>query len=302
MQDFLDQLVQSAIPLTKNGHVASYIPELQKADPSDVAIVVIDKYNQTSAAGVSQKRFTIQSVSKIISLIYALETLGEEEVFNHIGMEQTADPFNSIIKLETKSHKPLNPLINAGAIATIGTIVKHEGVQAFQNLLSFTQRLAKDTGIDLNQEVYHSEQETGDINRALAYFQKGKGNITADIDLVLETYFKMCSLNVTCVNLAQIGLSLALNGRIGVEQVYSRRTAWIAKAIMTTCGMYDGSGQFSVEVGLPAKSGVGGGILLCVPGQMGIATFGPSLDEKGNSIAGMDMLKKLSQQHDLSMF
>lgn len=302
MQDFLEQLVQNAIPLTKSGHVASYIPELQKADPSDVAIVVIDKYNQTSAAGVSQKRFTIQSVSKIISLIYALETLGEEEVFNHIGMEQTADPFNSIIKLETKSHKPLNPLINAGAIATIGTIVKHEGVRAFQNLLDFTQRLAKDASIDLNQEVYHSEQETGDINRALAYFQKGKGNITADIDLVLETYFKMCSLNVTCVNLAQIGLSLALNGRIGVEQVYSRRTAWIAKAIMTTCGMYDGSGQFSVEVGLPAKSGVGGGILLCVPGQMGIATFGPSLDEKGNSIAGMNMLKKLSQQHDLSMF
>ncbi len=302
MESYLKELVELVRPLTNEGQVATYIPELKKADPGDVAVAIIDKYNQKHAAGVAQKRFTIQSVSKIVTLIYALEAYGETEVFNHIGMEQTADPFNSIIKLETKSHKPLNPLINAGAIATVGVIVKHDGDQAFENLYRFTQRLAQDTQITLNQEVFKSELETGDINRSLAYFQKGKGNITSDVDLILDVYFKMCSLDVTCENLAHIGLTLALNGRSGNQQLFSRRTAWIAKAIMTTCGMYDGSGRFAVEVGLPAKSGVGGGILTLVPGQMGIATYGPALDEKGNSIAGMEILKRLSQNYDLSMF
>lgn len=302
METFLNSLLETVRPLTREGQVASYIPELKKADPSDIAVAVIDKYHQVQTAGVAQKRFTIQSISKIVSLIYALEAYGEEEVFNHIGMEQTADPFNSIIKLETKSHKPLNPLINAGAIATVGVIVKHEGAEAFSKLHRFTQELASDFAITLNQEVFQSELETGDINRSLAYFQKGKGNITADVDQVLEVYFKMCSLDVTCENLAHIGLTLALNGKSGNGQLYSRRTAWITKAIMTTCGMYDGSGRFAVEVGLPAKSGVGGGILTLVPGQMGIATYGPSLDEKGNSIAGMEILKRLSQNYDLSMF
>jgi len=302
MQVYIDSILEGAKKLTPKGHVATYIPELRKANSDDVAIAIVDKYQQITKAGVADKRFTIQSISKIISLIYALEKYGEDEVFQYIGMEQTADPFNSIIKLETKSNKPLNPLINAGAIATIGMIVEHEGDAAFDNLHRFTQLLAMDEDIDLNLDVYHSELQTGDINRSLAYFQKGKGNLKADIDSVLATYFKMCSLNVTSVNLAQIGLSIALNGKVAHHQQFSRRTAWITKAIMTTCGMYDGSGQFAVEVGLPAKSGVGGGILTLVPGQMGIATFGPSLDEKGNSIAGMDLLKRLSQHEDLSMF
>lgn len=302
MEIFLNELVTSVQPLTANGQVASYIPELKKANPKDVAVAIVDKYHQCFSAGLSKKRFTIQSVSKIITLIYALERYGETEVFNHIGVEQTADPFNSIIKLETKSHKPLNPLINAGAIATVGILVKHEGPQAFDNLLTFTKTLAQDQEITLNKEVFESELETGDINRSLAYFQKGKGNITCSVDDVLEVYFKMCSLDVTCENLAHMGLALALNGRVGEHQAFSRRTAWITKAIMTTCGMYDGSGKFAVEVGLPAKSGVGGGILALVPGQMGIATFGPALDEKGNSIAGMEILKQISQQYDLSMF
>lgn len=302
MEAYIKNLIKTLTPLTQGGQVASYIPELKKADPSDVAVAIVDKYQQLYTAGVAQKRFTIQSISKIVTLIYALEKYGEVEVFNHIGMEQTADPFNSIIKLETKSHKPLNPLINAGAIATVGVIVKHEGDQAFQKLHEFTQRLGADDQISLNHQVFNSERETGDINRSLAYFQKGKGNITADVDQVLDVYFKMCSLDVTCVNLAQMGLALALNGHSQVQNLFSRRTAWITKAIMTTCGMYDGSGRFAVEVGLPAKSGVGGGILTLVPGQMGIATFGPALDEKGNSIAGMEILKCLSQQYDLSMF
>lgn len=302
MQTFLQSQIKDLKPLCDTGHVATYIPELSKANPYDLAISLIDASGKTYSAGCSEQRFTIQSISKIVCLIYALKRYGEEVVFTRIGVEQTADPFNSIIKLETKSHKPLNPLINAGAIATVGLIVEKEGIHAFDELFKFTQALSNDAGITLNHSVYTSEMETGDINRALAYFQKGKKNIRANVDLVLEVYFKMCSLDVTTENLAHMALTLALNGTVKDTTYYSKRTAWITKAIMTTCGMYDGSGQFAVDVGLPAKSGVGGGIIAVVPGKMGIATFGPSLDEKGNSVAGMELLKRLSKTYDLNMY
>jgi glutaminase len=243
-------------------------------------------------------------VSKVVNLLFALESYGED-VFSRIGVEQTADAFNSIIKLETRNQgKPLNPLINAGAIATIAYIAEHEGKGTFRKLVAFLRKMARNPHIHVNQDVYQSEKRTGDINRALAYFQKGTNAFSASVDVVLDTYFQMCSLEVTVQDLARIAQVIANNGLLAEtgERVFSDKTARMTKAIMMTCGMYDSSGHFTVTVGLPSKSGVGGGILSVVPGRYGIGTMAPALDEKGNSAAGVELLTRLSEEMGLSIF
>jgi len=303
-QEKLDQFLEESKVFTKTGKLASYIPELLKANPDALGIYIKGVDGTTMFAGDIETRFTIQSVSKVCTLIYALEAYGDE-VFTRIGVEQTADAFNSIIKLETRNNgKPLNPLINAGAIATTSFIVEKEGIQGFDNLKSFIRRLAKNETIEMNESVYKSEQRTGNINRALAYFQKGAGTFNASVDDVLTSYFKTCSLEVDVKDLANIARIIANNGldpETGV-QYFSAKNARMTKAIMSTCGMYDSSGEFALTVGIPSKSGVGGGIMSVVPGKYGIGIVGPALDEKGNSAAGVQLLSKLSTEYGLSIF
>lgn len=303
-QSRLDQFVAESKQYTKNGKLASYIPELLKANPDALGIYIIDVDGNESFSGDINTRFTIQSVSKVVTLIYALEAYGDE-VFTRIGVEQTADAFNSIIKLETRNNgKPLNPLINAGAIATTSFIVEKEGKEGFKNLSNFLRRLAKNESINVNMSVYESEKRTGDTNRALAYFQKGQKTFSASVDDVLEAYFKTCSHEVQVKDLANIARIIANNGLdpdTG-ERCFSERNARMTKAIMSTCGMYDSSGEFALMVGIPSKSGVGGGIMSVVPGKFGIGIVGPALDEKGNSAAGVALLSKLSEEYGLSIF
>ena len=248
-----------------------------------------------------ETRFSIQSVGKVMSLAMALKLCGAQEVFSHVLMEPSGDSFSSIIKLDTRSDLPYNPMINAGAIQIASLLVNHVG---FEDTLEFARHLCMDPDIDLNEPVYHSEAQTGDRNRAIAYLLKSKGVLMADPEQTLDLYFKLCSLNVTAKSLATMGLVLANDGQnpLTSEHVIAPRHARAINSLMFTCGMYDGSGEFGVKVGIPAKSGVGGGITCSVKGRMGIGVYGPSLDEKGNSMGGLAALEYLSHALHLHVF
>jgi glutaminase len=305
MKKLLETIIDNNRHYTKEGKVASYIPELVKANPASLGICVSTLDGEDDLAGDFDTKFTIQSISKVITLMLAILDNGRERVFSKVGMEPTGDAFNSIVDLETKDpHRPPNPMINAGAIATVAMVEGNSADEMFERILKFTKKITGNPDISINQDVYLSEKKTGHRNRALAYFMKSTGVIEQDVEDVLDVYFRQCSLEVTCRDIARIGALLANDGvmpRTG-ERIIPRTVARIVKTIMVTCGMYDASGQFAVQIGIPAKSGVGGGILCAVPGRMGIGVVGPALDAKGNSIGGIKVLEELSREMDLSIF
>lgn len=283
------------------GEVASYIPKLRKSDPS-LAGVALMTSEGIYEAGDSRVQFTLQSISKIISLIVALEERGADAVFEKVGAEPTGDSFNSIIKLETSAQKPLNPMINAGAIA-VCSLIPGSNVDERFHLITELLRKVLHRPITVDQAVYKSEKETGHRNRSLAYFLKDINGLEGDVDEVLDLYFRQCSILVDCTDLARIGMFLAQKGITDAgEALISPRSVRLTSTFMVTCGMYNASGEFAIQVGIPAKSGVAGGILSFVPGECGIATFGPALDEKGNSVVGLNILHHLSNILDLSIF
>lgn len=304
MNDLLNRLVKKNISETKLGTVASYIPELDKAKKDALGIYIIDNEGNEYFSGDYEIKFTIQSISKIVALMLAILDNGEEYVFSKVGMEPTGDPFNSITKLETsREKKPYNPLINAGAIAVSSMIKGKDARDRFERLLDFFKKISEDETLDVNYKIYCGESETGNRNRAMGYFLKGEGIIEGNVEDALDIYFKQCSIEVTAKTLAKIGLFLANNGKLSTgEIVITPKIATIVKTLMVTCGMYDSSGEFAVRAGIPSKSGVGGGILSVVPGKMGIGVYGPSLDKKGNSIAGVALLEDLSTELNLTIF
>ena len=283
------------------GETASYIPELSRADKHDLGICIYTRDGEIYEAGDSQKRFTIQSISKVISLCVALQHCGFDKVFEKIRMEPSGDAFNSLLKLDMTSNYPYNPMINSGAITVVSYLMP---IFSFKELLDYAGKLCLDPKIRLDERVYTSEMANSARNRAIAYLLQSKGIIECDVERSLELYVKMCSLSVTAKSLAAFGLVLA-NGGIHPEtgeRLLDREVVRTVKTIMLTCGMYDGSGEFAVEVGIPSKSGVGGGILSVVDRKMGIGIYGPSLDKKGNSIGGKAMLKYVSEELNLHMF
>lgn len=305
MSRLLETIIENNREYTKDGEVASYIPELAKANEDALGIYICNISGEEEFAGDFETKFTIQSTSKIISLMVAILDNGCDYVFSKVGVNATSDAFNSIVNLETKDpNKPLNPMINAGAIDTVGLIEGKNSEEVFNKIIKFTRMITNNDDITINEEVYKSEKITGNRNRALAYFMKSTGVITKDVEEVLDVYFRQCSMEVTCRDIARIGAMLANDGVMpwNGKRAIPRHVAKIIKTIMVTCGMYDGSGDFAVNVGVPAKSGVGGGILASVPGRMGIGVIGPSLDVKGNSIAGIKVLEDLSNELDLSIF
>ncbi|MDY2980906.1 MAG: glutaminase A [Fusobacterium sp.] len=304
MEDLLKNLVKNNQAKSKLGEVANYIPELDKAKKDALGICIYDINGNEYCAGDCEEKFTIQSISKIITLMLAILDNGEEYVFSKVGMEPTGDPFNSIKKLETSSRKrPYNPMINAGAIAVSSMIKGKDAREKFQRLLDFVRKISEDDTLDVNYKIYCGESETGNRNRAMGYFLKSQNIIEGNVEDALDVYFKQCSIEATAKNLARIGLFLARGGKTSTgEQVINPRIATIVKTLMVTCGMYDSSGEFAVRVGIPSKSGVGGGIVSVVPGKMGIGVFGPSLDKRGNSVAGVAVLEELSKELSLTIF
>lgn len=305
MNNLLKSIIDNNLKYTDQGNVASYIPELSKANPSDLGIYVTTLDGKEFFAGEFDKKFSIQSISKVISLMLAILQNGTRTVFSKVGMEPTGDSFNSIVSLEVKNpQKPFNPMINAGAIATTALITGNSPEEKLEKLLEFTRKITGNPDITYNNEVYLSEKATGNRNRALAYFMKSSGLIEGDVEEILDLYFRQCAIEGTCKDIARISAMLANDGILpwSGERVISREVSRIVKTIMVTCGMYDASGEFAVHIGIPAKSGVGGGIMASVPRRMGIGVFGPALDSKGNSIAGIQVLQELSQELDLSIF
>ncbi|MCF0151249.1 MAG: glutaminase A [Firmicutes bacterium] len=283
------------------GKVADYIPALAKADPKDFAICGMLINGDIIAQGDIDRRFSIQSISKVINLAVALRTYGVDEVFRHVMMEPSGDEFNSIIKLDTKNSLPFNPLINAGAIEVASMLVEK---YTFEEMLQFARELCMDPSIELDEEVYRSEFETGNRNRAIAYLLQSKGVLLADPQKTVDLYFKMCSLSVSAKSLAGLGLVLACDGMNPFSRESLIRPGYVRciKSIMFTCGLYDYSGEFGVDVGIPAKSGVGGGIMCAARVPMGIGLWGPALDEHGNSIASVRALEHISHRLHLHVF
>ncbi|CAM4336725.1 glutaminase [Bacillus manliponensis] len=301
----LQELLDKVKPYTKKGKLATYIPELGNANPDDIGIAIYHKDNHYVHAGSSQTLFTLQSVSKVITLALALLDCGEEYVFSKVGMEPTGDPFNSIIKLETTSpSKPLNPMINAGALAITSMIAGDNNEEKMQRILRFVRDIADNPSINYSSKVAISELETAYLNRSLCYYMKQNGIIDGDIEELMDLYTRQCAIEVDCIDLARIGLIFAMDGYdpYKKQQIIPKNITKICKTFMITCGMYNESGEFAIRVGIPAKSGVAGGIVGCVKGEMGIGIFGPALDAKGNSIAGFKILELLSAQEGWSIF
>ena len=305
MEDLLEELLAECRPYTQQGALANYIPELAKGNINDLGIYVQRSDGRHYQVGDYKKRFTIQSVVKPILLLLALLDNGEEFVRSRIGVEATGKPFDAInVTDQSLLSEHLNPMVNMGAIAMCSLIKGATYEERFQRLLDLTRTLAGDPNICLDEAVYQSEKRTGNKNRALAFLLKSYGLLQDDVEEVLDCYFKACSISVNSKDLAQVGYVLANRGKLPQtdERIFPSRYAHYVNAILMTCGMYDGSGDFAVRVGVPAKSGVGGGIMAVVPTRMGIGIFSPGLDGKGNSLAGAQVLERLSKRMYLSIF
>ncbi len=300
----IGELVRKNALYASQGVVASYIPELAKQDPRLLGLCLMDVSGEKRCFGDYEARFTIQSIVKVVVFLCALLDNRPEDLFAKVNISPTADGFNSIVSLETKSDKkPLNPFINSGAIVCLSMVAGDRPEDKLERVLAMLRRIAQSPDIAVNEAVYRSEKETGDRNRALAYYMKSTGILSGEVTPLLDAYFRLCSVEVDCRDIAAIGCFLAANGVTAAGQrLASRDVCRVVKAVMATCGMYDGSGDFAVEVGIPAKSGVGGGIVGVVPGRCGVGVLGPALDAHGNSLAGVHLLRDLSAAFDWSIY
>src|SRR6056297_2022260 len=298
MNKILKKIVQNNKKSISLGKKASYIPALANV-PDSIGIAVRDSHG-IYTSGDAEHMFTFQSMSKIVLLMLALKDNGFDYVFNHVGLEPSGDSFNAISNLDfNHAIKPYNPFINAGAILTSSMIKGNTYDEKLQRIIDLTTCIFGRNNITFNDEVFISERESANRNRALAYLLKEKELLKGNIEEILDLYFRACSIEVNCIDLANLGHFLAFNKEYcDVEEDHLR----IIKTLMLTCGMYDYSGEFAVRIGLPSKSGVSGGIVSCAPRRMGIGVFSPRLDEKGNSILGVRMMEELNKELELNVF
>lgn len=279
-----------------SGEVASYIPELAQADPAWFGISMVTADGSVYEVGDSRREFTIQSISKPLTFALALESIGEEEVRQHVDVEPSGEAFNSIT-LQPGTGRPLNPMVNAGAIATTSLIEPLGFDQPIDRILhEYSAFAGRDLTVD--EQVFRSENETGHRNRAIAYLLRNAEVVESEVEHVVEAYFRQCSTLVTCKDLAVIAATLASTGFNPVtrEQVLREDTVRDVLSVMASCGMYDSAGDWLYTVGLPAKSGVAGGIIAVLPGQLGIAVYSPPLDVHGNSVRGVKVCEDLSDE------
>lgn len=300
-QEYLEQLRKEFLQIS-SGEVASYIPELLKADPQWFGITIATVDGHIYQAGDTRQGFTIQSISKVITYGIGLEDSGIESVLKKIDVEPSGEAFNSI-SLEPDTGRPRNPMINAGAIASMAFIGGESPQQKLKRILDTYHRyLGHEVVVDA--DVYRSEKETGHRNRAIASMLRNYDILEANEEDLLDLYFQQCSILVNCRDLALMAATLANNGIHPVTGVQAVKSEYVPKllSVMSSCGMYDFSGAWIYEVGMPAKSGVAGGIMAVLPGQLGIGVFSPKLDERGNSVRGIAVCKRVSRDFGLHMF
>jgi len=298
----LAEIAERVRPLVGQGAVAAYIPELAKVPLERWGIAVATLDGQVVQAGDAAQPFSIQSVSKVFSLTLAIRLIGDA-LWRRVGREPSGSAFNSLVQLEHEAGIPRNPLINAGALVVTDVIRSHTP-DAAGAVLELIHEAAGDTAARFDEAVAGSESETGHRNRALAHFMKSFGNLHNDVDEVLEAYFHHCSISMSCADLARAALFLANRGRSpwsGEVVLPPDRTKYV-NALMLTCGTYDAAGEFAFRVGLPAKSGVGGGLLAIMPGRFAACAWSPGLDAAGNSVAAAKSIELLAQATGLSVF
>lgn len=304
MQAIVDQVYSELTPRIGEGKVADYIPELAKVPPNQLGIAVATVSGELYVAGDAATPFSIQSISKVFMLTLALGKVGEG-IWKRVGREPSGSAFNSIVQLEHESGIPRNPFINAGAIAVADVVLAgHQPKEAIGELLRFIRYVADDETISIDNTVAKSETATGYRNFALANFMRSFGNLDHPVEQVLGVYFHQCALSMTCRQLARAGLYLANRGinPLTGHSVVSPKRARRINALMLTCGHYDGSGDFAYHVGLPGKSGVGGGIMAIAPGDAAIAVWSPGLNKVGNSALGSAALELIAQKTGWSVF
>ncbi|MPQ47177.1 glutaminase [Marinifilum sp. N1E240] len=301
-QKIFSNIVSQMQSFKDSGNLANYIPELGNVSPQKFGVHLVTIENSNYNLGDSAEKFSIQSISKVLSLTLAFE-IEEENLWKRVGVEPSGTPFNSLIQLEHDEGIPRNPFINAGAIVVADILVSH-----LQNpkkeFLEFVRKLSGNSTITYSDIIAESEKSTGYRNAALCNLMKSFGNIKNDIDVVLDFYFNLCSIEMTCDELAKTFLFLANYGKNSItgDKIISTSKSKRINAVMQLCGLYDEAGEFSFKVGLPGKSGVGGGIVAVHPGKYSIAVWSPRLNKKGNSNKGMKFLEEFTTATESSIF
>lgn len=300
-KEILENVYDKITPIENIGELATYIPELATIDSEKFGVHISTISNTNFGLGNFQEKFSIQSISKVLSLCLAYKHLGES-IWNRLGVEPSGNSFNSLVQLETDNGIPRNPFINAGAIV-IADILISSLVNPKEDLLNFIKSLSKNKDIDYSAKIATSEKSVGYRNVALCNFIKSYGNIYNDPEVVLDFYFDLCSLELTCEQLSELFFFLANNGQTRQgEQILTKSQSKRINALMQTCGFYDESGEFAFKVGLAGKSGVGGGIIAIHPNQYAIAVWSPKLNKKGNSYRGMRFLEEFTTLSEQSIF
>ncbi|MCE8019639.1 glutaminase A [Halomonas sp. MCCC 1A11036] len=302
MSETLEEIVAGERAYRHEGEMTSFT-EANEEDQEQVGISVVGAEGSIAQAGSAERRFPLESVSKALTLALALEDVGPGVLFERVGMEPSGDPYHSIATLEEgEVGVPSNPMINAGAIVATAMIRARDGEERFGRLLDFFRLLCGNPELDYNREMFEAEDK--DLNRALFYYMRNHDVVQGGEEDLLVPYLKQTSIEMNCRELARIAAVLANGGKDpeSGERRISEETVRIVLTLMLTTGMYDQSGRYAVEVGVPSKSGVSGAILAVVPERMGIGVIGPALNDHGNSVAGLRMLKQFSQRWRLGMF
>ena len=302
-QKILTTILDEVRPLIGQGKVANYIPALAEVSNQKLGIAVFTNEGEVIKAGDAEEGFSIQSISKALSLTLAMRLYEPEEMWCRVGKEPSGQAFNSLIQLEMEQGIPRNPFINAGAIV-VADMLQSRLSAPRQRLLEFVRQLCSNEHVIYDKVVANSEMQHSDRNAAIAYLMRSFGNFENDVLPVLNNYFHACSITMSCVELAKTFSYLANKGRsvISGEQIITPTQSKQVNALLATCGLYDGSGEFAYRVGMPGKSGVGGGIIAIVPGEMTIAVWSPELDKSGNSLAGTKALELLAKRIGRSIF
>lgn len=299
----LDAVLAQVRPLLGQGKVADYIPALASVSGNKLGIAISTVQGEHFYAGDAHERFSIQSISKVLSLVVAMNHYAEEEIWQRVGKDPSGQPFNSLLQLEIEQGKPRNPFINAGALVVCDMLQSRLSAPR-QRMLEIVRKLSGVQDIAYDSAVARSEFDHSARNAAIAWLMKSFGNFHNDVSTVLQNYFHYCALKMSCVELAQTFLFLAQGGHAAhiSSPIVTPMQARQVNALMATSGMYQNAGEFAWRVGLPAKSGVGGGIVAIVPHEMAIAVWSPELDEAGNSLAGVAVLEALTQQLGRSVY
>lgn len=298
------QIAQDIEPHRGEGRVADYIPALANVDPRKFGIAIATPDGGCHKAGDADERFSVQSISKVFTFSLALQKVGDA-LWKRVGREPTGSAFNSIVQLEREKGIPRNPLVNPGAIVVTDHLIDNgDADAAIEHLLRVLRDHAEDDSIDIDYEVAASESESGARNRSLAWFMASFGNLDNEVEVVLSAYFRHCALALSCAQLARAGLFLAFDGKDPVtgERILSEQRSRRILAVMMTCGHYDNSGEFAFRIGLPGKSGVGGGVLVIAPNRGSIAVWSPGLNDAGTSTVGALALEALIERTGWSVF